>query len=273
MKKSLYICLAAVVAVILCLSGCSGLRDAYISANTTPTPVPLPSSVLGPGAKVEAEFCEDINGDDVYETVTVCSEGGRVVLYVSAAGDISNIKFNSGSYDSSFIAYTKSGKACVFICVRLGEGFVTSVVSFDGIKPRYESGIPNRVTSVSGTDIRAEDDVRVIGSWHCRRDFKLTNSFNLESATDYIITMDEKQPLHVIKELPVEMLIGGVYSEQTLQPGTYIYPESTNILTYLKFKLEDGSSGIINYHKSGSNFFIGGLIHDYEYFDNIEYWD
>ena len=81
------------------------------------------------------------------------------------------------------------------------------------------------------------------------------------------------EPLHTIRELPVEMRVGGAYVADTLPAGTTVHPVSTDLNSYLRYKLDDGSEGRILFTRGEHvEVLIAGLIES-EYFDNIVYSD
>lgn len=265
MKFFRYCCFIILAAVLFFFSGCVDQQ--------APTKIELPSDMI-----VEEDFLADLNNDGMPETIIIASCDSEsveyedfITLYVSGGLELYKIDITDGSYESAFITATDSGKPCLLINTAFID-YNAEMFSFNGIEPVLRESISGLVTKVSGSEITIEDDTDVFGSWYYTRDFILSDDFTLKPVSDYRIKMvDQKESLHTIKKLPVEILIEGVYVQQTLNEDTYIYPISTDGISYMNFRLEDGSEGRITYTYEDYKFYIDG-IHEDEYFDNIGYW-
>jgi hypothetical protein len=169
---------------------------------------------------------------------------------------------------------TSSGNLCLLVSIDLAsEDYITFVYSFDGKKPILRDDISGYAYYVDGTHVTLSAHMDIIGTWDYTCEFMLISNFTLEQTSDYTILENWMEPLHTIRELPVEMLDGDAYIADVLPIGTLIYPISTDGNSYMRFKLEDGSIGRILFIR-GENVevYIEGIIES-EYFDNIAYSD
>jgi hypothetical protein len=273
--RCVFISIIAVISVCL-LAGCGesgSVQVTFVPSSAEParTEIPLPS-----GVSFEEEVYEDLNNDGADETITFYSthidspDEFLTVLIVSGTSGTYMESIEDCEYESFSFTRTQSGEACLFINLWNYLCYDTDVYSFDGIRPVNLCNL-GHITDVSGTDITEEGPVDALGTWHYSRIYKLNDDLSLEPG-DYQIIMDDKEPLHTIEKLPVELLIDEVYTKGYIDAGKYIIPVSTDGDSYLKFRLENGLEGRIVFSRQDYDIYIDGKS-EYEYFDNIEYTD
>ncbi|MHB1314267.1 MAG: M56 family metallopeptidase [Christensenellales bacterium] len=242
----------------------------------TTTPPPKPVAALPNGYAEEAGFTADTNGDGTNEKIAVCSKKGSedITLFVLYQGGYDKAVVEKGTFQKAVMTLTGSGKLCLLVSVdQASEDYITSAFSFNGTKPVLHDEINGYVYDISGTGVTVAAHIDVIGTWDYTCTFKLKNDFTLEQSSDYKIMKNWMEPLHTIRQLPVEMLVGGAYAADTLPAGTVVHPVATDGSSYLTFKLDDGSAGRINFTRGEHvEAYIDGVIES-EYFDNIAYSD
>lgn len=245
------------------------------------TPLPVPAATLPPGIREEARFRTDLNGDGMDETIIVSSvendnpeENCNISLSVLSKTAYCEVFVEEGFFENAFLTRTARGESCLLLdCINwVGIDDDTIVCSFDGLMPVLHDSICSWIVEVDGTSVTLGNWRDAIGSWNYTCNYELTDNFMLESVSEDMIVTEGREPLHVIRELPVQMLIGGEYVADMLPAGTLVYPTTTDWKSYMDFRLEDGSAGRITYTR-GEDYcaMIDGLSEE-EYFDNIEYW-
>jgi|GEM_PF-1186747 hypothetical protein len=240
------------------------------------TPSPEPAATLPPGISREARFAADTDGDGNDETVVVGKAKGSeaICVYVLYAGGYDRIVAEEGSFKCAFMTHTGGGNLCLLVSIDLAsEDYITYSFSFNRRKPVLKDEANGYVYGIDGTRVTLGGHLYVIGTWDYTCEFDLKNNFTLEQVSDYTIMENWMEPLHTIRELPVERLAGGAYVAGTLPAGTLVTPVSTDGSSYLRFRLEDGSAGRILFTRGEHvEAYIAGIIES-EYFDNIEYSD
>ena len=157
--------------------------------------------------------------------------------------------------------------------MRLSEDYLTFPVSFNGTAASVHDETFGYAYGVSGTKVTLSGHMDVIGTWEYTREYTLKNSFKLEKASDYTILGNWMEPLHTVRTLPVELFADGAYTADTLPPGTNLQPISTDGSSYMRFKLDNGSTGRLLFTRGAYvEVYIDGVIES-EYFDNIAYSD
>ena len=124
---------------------------------------------------------------------------------------------------------------------------------------------------MDGVNLTLKDWTDFIGSWYYKRSYKLTDDFTLEPTSEMMIDMRDGEPLHTIHELPVEMLVNGVYVTDMIPANTLIYPFSADGEGHMTFKLENDTEGRITFSTQDYVNYIDG-IEENSYFDNVNYW-
>ncbi len=254
------------------------------SVTPDPSPTASPSASASPslaqmaalpmGIKQEARFTEDLNGDGIKEAIVVGSvtNSQTIFLYVLYAGDYNKLIVYDGRYANAFRARTSKGKFCLLVSVDEGsEDYTTFSYSFNGLKPVLQDQAHGGLVNVSGTQVTLGGHMDVIGTWDYTCQFQLENTFKLNKSSDYTILDNWMEPLHTIRELPVEMLSGGAYTPGTLPTDTTLQPTNTDGKTYLSFSLNDGSTGRILFTRGDTYEAIIGGLPESDYFDNIAY--
>jgi beta-lactamase regulating signal transducer with metallopeptidase domain len=255
-----------------------------IQPTATPASIPTPTqthtdepvAALPPGVTAQKKFTADLNGDGTEETIAVCSVKGsyEIRLYVLYAGGYDKTVVGDGTFKSAYLTRTGNGDRCLLVSIdEASEDYLTFPISFNGTDASVHGETFGYAYGVSGTKVTLSGHLDVIGTWDYTREYKLKNDFTLEKTSDYTILKNWMEPLHTIRTLPVEMLAGGAYAAGTLPAGTSLQPISTDGSSYIRFKLDDGSTGRILFTR-GSNVevYIDGVIES-EYFDNIAYSD
>lgn len=264
-----------ITALILCAAACSGQDEVRVELTQ-------PAATLPPGIEEEERLYADLNGDGENETIVISSvnndnpEGNEnISLGVLSKEAYREAYLREGFYKSAALTRTKGGEVCVLIdwYDHVGISIYTTVCSFDGLAPVLHDSICSRIEDVDGTAVTLGDWADFIGSWNYTREYELTDGFELIPVSDVMISMEDSEPLHTIRELPVEMLEDGGYVEKTLPADSLLYPITGDGESYMDFRLEDGRKGRISY-TTGEGYMaaIGGLGES-EYFDNVDYWD
>lgn len=295
MKRASFFCfLAVLTACVLLFSGCVVIKvptntpestigqqseqpSESVPALQTQNPTQMPSTepVL-PNVDVQAAFILDLDGDGADETVTVGlgSEGemgNEIIIFVSDAAGFNQALIESAYFVSAYLTVTPNGAPCVLVSCSYEDDYSsTYVCSFSGLIPVVHDNVGGYISGILGSEVTVNNFVDALGTWACSRTYSITDEFEFYPVTDMQIDMSWSDPLVTTIELPVEMGSGGVYTPATLQPGTVIYPVSTDGSTYMNFRLKDFSEGRILFTFSDYQFFINGVI-DYDCFEVVPY--
>ncbi len=289
------------VLVLLCLAefaGCEALQDASAEESTvreasseisapsespaaSGTPAPAPTATLPPGVKEEARFYADLDEDGAEEAIVVCStETGNVEenceICVSVLDEtVHTTEYGEGFFENAVLTDAESGEPCVLlVCYDdVGINLVTTPCSFDGLTPVMHEWVYGSVVAAEDSSVTLRDWCDAIGSWDYTREYALSGSFSLVPVSDMYIVLEGREPLRTIRNLPVEMLVNGAYTEATLPADTLIYPARTDAETYLGFTLKDGREGRVLLTRDEDYITTIEGLPEEEYFDNIEYWN
>ncbi len=255
--------------------------DPTTASVTTPTTSPtlMPAVSLPPGTKVEARFFEDLDRDGENESIIASSAEDEIDFDRISVGVITKTSYDeilvcNGIFDGAYRVQTESGEICVLISCQdpVISGGDTYACSFSGLTPVLGGWADGLITGMDGTHITVEDWADFIGSWYYTRECELTDDFSLVPMSDMMPITEDREPLHTIRELPVEMLVDGEYAAGTLPTGTYLFPTTGDGKSTMCFKLEDGSEGRIRYIRDESFCAMIDGVSEYEYFDNVDYW-
>lgn len=300
-----YQALAAILMVqcLLAISGCSQLFSMHDRPTPTvepsptatrtaeatrtpspeaPTPTPTVAPTLAPLPKDLTElkrFEVDIDGDDEKETVVVATtdeDYGIVYVGVLTPEGFERVPAADeceGWFADAYLGSAPNGAPCLLTTVDISsDDYVTSVFAFSNGKPVLKDEHDVYVAEVNGTKVTVRDDLFIIGSWMYTCEYKITAAFRLERVSEMIIDTQDREPMHTVLPLPVEMLAGGAYTQMMLPVGSWLTPVATDCETYMSFTLSDDSEGRILITMDDWQALIGGAPAD-DYFDNLEYWD
>lgn len=267
----------------------------YVQPTKTPLPEispspdadtdkPSPSAPPLSETEIQFQWTKDIDGDGVNENIYIASQdnnepGHNDINFFVYVKDVNNIKAtyidSADGFGTASFAKTQKGEVCLFVSIWYLDSAATFVYYFGDSSAVFKTVLDGCLTNINGTKVTIGDYVDMLGTWDYHCDYNLNNDFTLSPNTDYIIDNTQNNFLHTIKNLPVQMLIGGVYTDKTLDAGAYIYPTSTDGSKYIKFKLKDGSEGRVfvtkvNFSDYNCLFLINGISEN-EYFDNIDY--
>jgi beta-lactamase regulating signal transducer with metallopeptidase domain len=252
------------------------------AANPSPTPTlaaaatPEPVAALPGGVTAEKKFMPDLDGDGIAETIAVCSvkNSYEIRIYVLYAGGYKKAVVDEGTFQGAYLAHTGDNQLCLLVSIdEASEDYVTTSFSFNGRTPVARDDASGYVYGLSETEVTLSGHIYIIGTWDYTCVFMLKNNFTLEKASDYTILENWMEPLHTIRDLPVEMRSGDAYVAGTLPAGTSLQPASTDTSTYMCFKLADGSAGRFFFTRGDDyEVYIAGVAES-EYFDNIAYSD
>lgn len=242
------------------------------------TPMPKPTATLPPGIQEEARFYADLDGDGEDEAIVVSSKEEDDVFDNILLGVLDKSSYNEilamgeSSFAQAYMMQTESGEPCVLVCGECpidGTCF-TCIYSFYGLTPIQGGGAGGSIIKIDGVKFSLLDWTDFIGSWDYTREYQLTNSITLEPVSEMMIE-EGGEPLHTIRELPVEMLKDGAYIAGTLPADTMLYPTTGDGESYMDFRLEDGMNGRITYTRNESYEAVIGGLSENEYFDNVDY--
>ena len=250
------------------------------TATEEPTPTVAPTLAPLPKNLIElARFAVDIDEDGAKETVVVATtdeDYGLVYVGVLSPDGFERALAadeSEGWFADAYLGAAPNGAPCLLTTVDIGsDDYITSVFAFSGGKPVLKDELGVYVAQVDGSSVMVRDDLFVIGSWMYTCEYKITPDFTLRRVSEMIIDTGDREPMHTVQPLPVEMLVGGVYVADTLPIGTLLTPVATDGMTYMSFTLQDGSEGRILFMFGDYRAYIDGVPAD-DYFDNLEYWD
>ncbi len=242
-----------------------------------PTPTAAPTLAPLPKDLVQIDsFVLDVDGDGANDSVVITTtdeDYGNVYIGVLTSDGYDRVAVDEGFYSKVWSGKTQNGEPCVLVTLDLGsDDYLTCVFSFSDGKPVMKYRLSAYVSNVSESSVTVRDDLVMLGSWVYTCEYKITSHYTLQQTSEMMLDMEYKDPPHTIRPLPVQLLDGNVYSDDTLPVGTLIYPISTNGSSYMKFRLEDGREGrVIGSFDGGYTFKINGLDES-QYFDNLDYW-
>ncbi len=289
-----------ILVLMLAMPGCSGLSRLYEdetarataatheaakepTETSTPdeTPPPEPGATLPPGVQENTRFYADLDGDGEDETIIVGSVANDddfgssdISLYILNSTTDRYVLVDIGYFESAYLVYTPSGEPCTIVCCgdSVDAWCTTSLCSFDGLTPVLQGREDGQVIKINGDDLTLTGWTEFIGCWDYTCKYTLTDDFKLKPSSGLMIVTAGREPLHTIRELPVEMKADGGYAADTLPADSLLYPTTGDGESYMEFRLENGLQGRITYTRDESYEAMINGVSEYEYFDNIEYW-
>lgn len=255
--------------------------DVVTESSPILTPFPESTATLPPDIEENARFYADLDGDGEDEAIVISSVGNdnpeendNISLGVFSKKAYRQVHVQEGFFSNAFLTRTPSGDVCIMIGCQnwVGIDEYTTVCSFNGLMPVLHESICSWIVEVDGAHVILGNWADFIGSWNYTCVYELTDGFELLMVSDVMISMENNEPLHTIRELPVEMMKDGEYVADTVPTDTYLWPVSSDGEGRMTFRLEDGKEGRITYTRNESYEAVIGGVNENEYFDNVEYW-